>query len=64
MKGNLGIGCISDNEPQPLLVNSHLGSYAIVTVGKVANMDQLVQEAFEHGHSHFLEMVWWGSESN
>lgn len=62
MKGNLGIGCISDNEPQPLLVNSHLGSYAIVTVGKVANMDQLVQEAFEHGHSHFLEMS--GGEVN
>ena len=33
-EGNLGIGCISDNEAQPLLVNSHLGSFAITTVGK------------------------------
>ena len=32
-EGNLGIGCISDNEAQPLLVNSHLGSFAISTVG-------------------------------
>ena len=33
MAGNLGIGCISDNEPQPLLVRSHLGNFAITTVG-------------------------------
>ena len=33
--GNIGIGCISDSEPQPLLVNSHLGSYAITTVGRI-----------------------------
>ena len=35
MEGNLGIGCISDNEPQPLLVRSHLGNFAITTVGKI-----------------------------
>ena len=34
MKGNLGIGCISDYEPQPLLIQSHHGSFAIVTVGR------------------------------
>ena len=33
LKGNLGIGCISDTEPQPLLVKSHLGRFAITTVG-------------------------------
>lgn len=56
LEGNLGIGCISDFEPQPLLVNSHLGSYAITTVGKINNVDELVQECFEKGHTHFLEM--------
>ena len=39
MEGNLGIGCISDNEPQPLLVRSHLGNFAITTVGKINNME-------------------------
>ena len=38
LEGNMGIGCISDNEPQPLLVQSHLGSFAITTVGKINNM--------------------------
>ena len=56
LKGNLGIGCISDFEPQPLLVNSHLGSFAITTVGKIANVDALVQECFDNGKTHFLEM--------
>ena len=56
LKGNLGIGCISDFEPQPLLVNSHLGSFAITTVGKINNADALVKECFESGHTHFLEM--------
>ena len=44
MEGNLGIGCISDYEPQPLLIQSHLGSFAITTVGKINNMDQLFKE--------------------
>ena len=56
LEGNLGIGCISDFEPQPLLVNSHLGSFAITTVGKIANDKELVQECFEQGKTHFLEM--------
>jgi len=37
MRGNLGIGVISDNESQPLIIGSHLGKYAIVTVGAVKN---------------------------
>ncbi|MDD7416154.1 MAG: amidophosphoribosyltransferase [Treponemataceae bacterium] len=54
--GNIGIGCISDNEPQPLLVSCHLGSYAITTVGLVTNLDELVKKTFEKGSTHFLEM--------
>ena len=54
--GNIGIGCISDNEPQPLLVQSHLGSFAITTVGKINNSDALVKLCYENGCTHFLEM--------
>lgn len=54
--GNLGIGCISDYEPQPLLVQSHLGSFAITTVGKINNMDELLKAVYENGHTHFQEM--------
>lgn len=56
MKGNIGIGCISDYEPQPLLVRSHHGTYAITTVSKINNMKELSEKLFEEGHSHFLEM--------
>ena len=56
MEGNLGIGCISDYEPQPLLVRSHHGTYAITTVSKINNMKELAKMLFEQGHSHFLEM--------
>ena len=56
LEGNLGIGSISDTDPQPLLIQSHLGSYAIATVGKINNEDELVQKAYENGHIHFLEM--------
>ena len=57
MKGNLGIGCISDYEPQPLLIQSHLGSFAIVTVGKVNNVNSLLKVVYANGHSHFQEMT-------
>ncbi len=56
MEGKLGIGCISDYEPQPLLVRSHHGTYAITTVGKINNLDALAKEMFGKGHTHFLEM--------
>lgn len=56
MHGNLGIGCISDYEPQPLLVRSHHGTYAITTVGKINNLDKIVEQLFAQGNSHFLEM--------
>ncbi len=56
MSGNMGIGCISDYEPQPLMVRSHHGTYAIATVGKINNLDQIVADIFKSGNSHFLEM--------
>ncbi|MCD7716354.1 MAG: amidophosphoribosyltransferase [Lachnospiraceae bacterium] len=56
MEGHLGIGCISDYEPQPLLVQSHLGSFAITTVGKINNMDELLQSVYANGNTHFQEM--------
>lgn len=56
MEGRYGIGCISDYEPQPLLIRSHHGTYAITTVGKINNMDELIQMLFDQGHVHFQEM--------
>ncbi|MBQ9142024.1 MAG: amidophosphoribosyltransferase [Lachnospiraceae bacterium] len=56
MQGNMGIACISDYEPQPLLVRSHHGTYAITTVGKINNINSIVDGLFKKGHSHFLEM--------
>lgn len=56
MEGNLGIGCISDYEPQPLIVRSHHGTFAITTVGKINNVDEIVSKIFSGGNTHFLEM--------
>lgn len=56
MKGNSGIGCISDNEPQPLIVRSHLGSFAITTVGQINNKEELLEMAYNKGTPQFLEM--------
>jgi amidophosphoribosyltransferase len=55
LKGNIGIGVISDYEDQPLIIGSHLGTYAIVTVGVIKNEEQLVRKAFSNGN-HFSEM--------
>ena len=54
--GNLGIGCISDGEPQPLNIRSHLGTYSISTVGRINNLAELEAKAFRDGVTHFLEM--------
>ncbi len=56
MKGNMGIGCISDYEPQPLIVRSHHGTYAIATVSKINNIDAIEKILLENGTSHFMEM--------
>lgn len=53
--GNYGIGVISDNDPQPIVINSHLGKFAIVTVAKIYNIEQLEKELLEEG-AHFGEL--------
>lgn len=53
--GNAGIGVISDNDAQPILINSHLGRFAIVTVAKIANSKELEQELLDK-NMHFSEM--------
>ncbi len=62
LHGKMGIGCISDYEPQPLLVNSHLGSFAITTVGIVTNKEDLIKKVRDNTTVHFLEMS--GGEIN
>jgi amidophosphoribosyltransferase len=56
MKGNMGIGCISDSDPQPLTVRSHLGQYAITTVGRINNLKELVDKSLKNNFIHFMEM--------
>ncbi len=55
LKGRMGIGCISDTEDQPLIIGSHLGRYAIATVGRVNNINEIVEAAFEKRTTHFAE---------
>ncbi len=55
MKGNMGIGCISDYEAQPILVRSHHGSFAITTVGKINNADAIIEDILKN-NAHFFEM--------
>ena len=54
--GCSGIGCISDTDPQPLLVRSHLGLYAITTVGIINNVDELVEKYFSQRGHQFMAM--------
>lgn len=54
-EGNSGIGIISDTDPQPIFISSHLGKYSIVTVAKVNNLDELEKELLEKG-CHFSEL--------
>jgi amidophosphoribosyltransferase len=58
----MGIGVISDTEDQPLIIGSHLGTYAIITVGKIANSAELVKKIFGLRTAHFSEMS--GGELN
>jgi amidophosphoribosyltransferase len=53
-KGNSGMGIISDTDPQPILFNSHLGRFSIVTVSRILNLDELVRK-FLNNKSHFTE---------
>ena len=54
-EGNFGIGCISDYEAQPILVRSHHGTYAITTVSKINNAEEIVKDILEC-KAHFFEM--------
>ena len=63
MEGNIGIGCISDGDSQPLIIRSHLGVYAITTVGRINNLEDLAKNAFNDGTIHFLEMSGGGINS-
>ena len=56
LHGTMGLGVISDHEPQPLIIASHLGTYAIVTVSKINNLDKLSTEAFKMRPTHFTEV--------
>lgn len=56
LHGNAGIGIISDYEDQPLTIYSHLGNYAIVTVGKINNINELVKLSLSNNLAHFSEM--------
>lgn len=62
LQGNSGIGVISDYEDQPLIIGSHLGKYAIVTVGVMQNLKELVERTFSGRSGHFSEMT--GGEVN
>lgn len=53
--GNQGIGVISDTDPQPIIVNSHLGRYAVVTVAKINNLREIADELLAQ-RMHFSEM--------
>ncbi|MCI9331908.1 MAG: amidophosphoribosyltransferase [Oscillibacter sp.] len=54
--GQAGVGCISDTDPQPLLMRSHLGLYAISTVGIIQNAEELVERHFDHHGHQFMAM--------
>ena len=56
MGGTIGIGCISDTDPQPLLVRSHLGMFALATVGIINNSEKLVEKTFLNPGSQFMAM--------
>ena len=62
MQGTSVIGCISDSDPQPLLIRSGLGNYAICVVGAVNNSDALIEKFLSNGGGHFCTMT--GSKVN
>jgi amidophosphoribosyltransferase len=62
MNGYLGIGCISDYDPQPLVVRSHHGAYAIACVGRINNAMEIVENVLSSSKTHYMEMS--GGEIN
>ncbi len=57
MKGNSAIGCISDRDPQPLLIRSGIDTYAIIVIGAVNNSEELIDRYFLSNGGHFLAMT-------
>ncbi len=57
MQGTSAIGCISDTDPQPMLIRSHLGTYAICTTGVINNADELIERYFRESGGHFDAMT-------
>ncbi|MDR0490462.1 MAG: amidophosphoribosyltransferase, partial [Oscillospiraceae bacterium] len=56
MRGNVGIGCISDNYPQPVVILSRIGKFAIVTVGRINNKEQLSRQLISGSNAFFSEL--------
>lgn len=56
MKGTIGIGCISDSDPQPLIVRAHFGHFVLTTVGRINNEDEIIDEVLDGHRAHFMEM--------
>lgn len=56
MKGYIGIGCISDSNPQPVIIDSRVGIFAAVTVGRINNKQDIVRRLISDGNSYFTEM--------
>jgi amidophosphoribosyltransferase len=56
MKGFTGIGCISDSDPQPILLHSKIGAFAIVTVGRINNKQQITEQLVSSDNAHFSEL--------
>jgi amidophosphoribosyltransferase len=57
LKSSLGIGVISDFDPQPVVIHSHLGRFAVVTVASIKNIDDLVRRVFRERRIHFAESM-------
>ncbi len=55
-RGQIGIGCISDSDPEPLIVRSHLGIYGISMVGRINNAEQLIEELSANKNRQFMAM--------
>lgn len=56
MYGTMGIGCISDNEPQPLIVRAHFGNYVLTTVGRINNLEEIANQSLQRDRMQFMEL--------
>ena len=56
LNGNIGIGCISDSDPQPIIINSKIGTFATVTVGRINNRNKLAKQIIDSDNAYFTEL--------